>query len=119
MLLNALTILVFLFFAFSVIIFFSTPFFSKVPFIPVRKKVLNDVVKALNLSDKSVLYDLGCGNGRVLFAVSKAYKDVSCIGVEKAPFPYLLAKGRQLFSRNKKVSILYGDLFKINISSVI
>jgi SAM-dependent methyltransferase len=113
---SVIGILIFLVFIFFVILFFITPFFSRVPFIPVRKKVLGDIIRALDISNKGVLYDLGCGNGRVLFALSKVYKDLYCIGIEKAPFPFLLAKIHNLIFPNKKVSILYGDLFKINVS---
>lgn len=115
--LNIISILIILLFTLGMVLFFSTPFFSSVPFIPVRKKVLSDIISALNLSNQSVLYDLGCGNGRVLFAVSKIYKNLHCVGVEKAPFPFLLAKSRCFFIGNKKVSISYKDIFKTNVSS--
>ncbi len=94
-----------------------TPLFSKVPFVPCRSSVLREIVDALNLNDNSVLYDLGCGDGRVLFTVTKNYKNVSCIGYEIAPFPYMLAKMRKFFSRAKNVSIFYGDFFKVDLSN--
>lgn len=98
------------------IIFFSTPLFSRIPFVPCRKKVLNKIVDTLKLQDNSVLYDLGCGDGRILFSVAKKNKNISCIGVEIAPFPYLLAKIKKFFSGSKNVTILYGNLFKTDIS---
>jgi len=111
-------ILIFILFVFILLcfVFLMTPLFSKVPFVPVRKKVLSEIISALELKDKSVLYDLGCGDGRVLFAASEVYKNITCVGIEKAPFPYLWAKYCQFFAGDKRVSILYGDMFKLDIS---
>ncbi len=97
-------------------LFLITPFFSKIPVVATRKKVLKEIISAMGLKEGSVLYDLGCGDGRVLFVVSKACQGVSCIGIERAPFLFLLAKVRQLFSRSKKASIFYGDMFKKDFS---
>ncbi len=98
------------------LLFLATPLFSKIPFVSVRRKVLPEIICAMNLNDRSVLYDLGCGDGRVLFFAAKLYPDISCVGVEKAPFPYLIAKIRMLLSGDRRVSILYGDMFKVNLS---
>ena len=98
-------------------LYLMTPLFSKVPYIPVRKKVVNDIVASLKLSDDSILYDLGCGDGRILFAVAEMYPNVSCIGIEKAPFPLLAAKFKSLFSKTKNVKIIGGNMFKTNVSN--
>ena len=99
------------------LVFLLTPLFSLIPFVPVRKKILNEIISALELKEKSVLFDLGCGDGRVLFAATKVDPHISCIGIEIAPFPFLLAKIKNIFSFSKNVRILYGNFFKINISS--
>jgi len=105
-----------LFIVFSVI-FLLTPFFSRVPFVPVRKRILKEVVAVLELRDDSMLYDLGCGDGRVLFSASKLHPKVSCVGVEIAPFPYLSAKIWSILCRAKNVSIHRADMFETDISS--
>ncbi len=99
------------------ILFLLTPLFSKVPFVPVRKKVLNEIISALKLSNQSVFYDLGCGDGRVLFAANKLNPKARCVGVEIAPFPFFWAKTRKFFNHSENVSILYGDMLRTNISS--
>ncbi len=111
-------IIIFLIFALIVpcLIFLMTPFFVKVPFVPVRGKVLNDIVSALELSDESVLYDLGCGDARVLFAAAKSNSKISCVGIEKAPFPYFWAKSKKFFLKDKQVKILNGDMFQLDTS---
>ncbi|MCX6757342.1 MAG: SAM-dependent methyltransferase [Candidatus Nomurabacteria bacterium] len=111
-------ILIFLLLLFIIFLLtsFLTPLFSKVPFVPVRGKIVNEIISILDLKEDSVLYDLGCGDGRVLFAGTKYIKSVKAVGIEHAPFPYICAKLRKFFSKSKNVSIIYGDFFKLNIT---
>lgn len=115
--LNLILILIILLVILFLGLFLLTPLFSKIPFVPVRKKILNDIILALELSDKSVLYDLGCGDGRILFSAHKLNPKARCVGIEIAPFPFFWAKTRKFFNCSKNVSIIYGDMFKTNISS--
>jgi len=114
---NIIVFLILVLLAIFCLVYFLTPLFSKVPFVPCSKEVVYEIVHALPLSSGSVFFDLGCGDGRVLFAIAKAYPSVSCRGVEIAPFPFLLAKARKVFSWAHNVSIMYGDFFKIDTSS--
>jgi len=111
-------VLIFVLFLFILFIFtsFLTPLFSKVPFVPVLGRIVNEIIFILDLKDDSVLYDLGCGDGRVLFAAMKDFPNRSALGIERAPFPYICVKIRQFFSRTKNVSIVYGDFFKLDLS---
>lgn len=97
--------------------FLLTPLFSLIPFVPVRKKILNEIISALELNEQSILYDLGCGDGRILFAATEINPHISCVGIEIAPFPFLLAKVKKVFSFSRNVRILYGNFFKTNLSS--
>lgn len=111
------TLLCFLFFVmFFCLLFLLSPLFSLIPFVTVRKKVLNEIIRELNLDEKSILYDLGCGDGRVLFAALKTNPDISCVGVEISPFPFLLANTKKIFFNFKNIQILYGNFFKKDIS---
>lgn len=42
--------------------------FVKIPFISTRDRAIDPVVKALSLTKNSVLFDLGCGNAKILRA---------------------------------------------------
>ncbi len=116
--LNIILTLILLIVLFLGCIFLMTPLFSKVPFVPVRKKVLKDILSALELSNKSVLYDLGCGDGRILFVAAKIFPSISCVGIEKAPFPFMWAKLHKLFTgkMGEKIAIIQGDMFKKDVS---
>lgn len=112
---------VFIIFVILVVIFLSlaflTPFFSKVPFVPVREGVVSEIVSKMDLKDGSTVYDLGAGDGRVLFACAKKYPNANFIGVERAPFPYLISKILQIFMGRKNLKLKYGNFYKIDLSS--
>jgi len=44
-----------------------------VPFVPTRKEALDLLLKMLDLREKDVFYDLGCGDGRVVIEVLKKF----------------------------------------------
>ncbi len=85
----------------------------KVPFISIPKEILPAIEKALALNEKSVVYDLGCGDGRVLAFLSRKNPNAAYIGIEKNLFAYFLAK-RKIKSRNPK--IILGDFFAHDLS---
>lgn len=100
-----------------VFLFFLQPIFSIIPFVPVNKIILDEIISALELNEHSILYDLGCGDARVLFAAAKRNKKISCLGIEIAPFPFLLSKAKEFFCEYKNVHIIYGNFSDLNISS--
>ncbi len=92
---------------------------NKVPFVTASNAVLKDIEKAFVIKDDSVVYDLGCGDGRVLFHLSKSNKKAKYIGVENSTFPFLLAKLGSLLNMKKtgnKVEIIKKDFFKQDLT---
>jgi precorrin-6B methylase 2 len=83
-------------------VYFINSFFVNAPFIPVRKGVVLPIIEALKLAPGSVLYDLGCGDARILLEATKNTKDIKAIGIEKNYIVYLWAK---LLSKNTPVKI--------------
>jgi 16S rRNA A1518/A1519 N6-dimethyltransferase RsmA/KsgA/DIM1 with predicted DNA glycosylase/AP lyase activity len=81
--------------------------------VPIPKAVEENILEALKLGNESVLYDLGCGDGRVLLRASEKYPSARCIGVEKSVFPFLLAK---FYTRKyKNITIKREDIFKTDV----
>ncbi len=96
-----------------------TGFRAKVPFIPVPNIILKDIYKILDVKETSVVYDLGCGEGRVLFYISKFVPKARYIGIENSPFPLLLARIRAWWhtkSTGTKIEIINQDFFEHNLS---
>ncbi len=76
-----------------------------VPYVPSKKKVVKHLVEIAKLKPGEKVYDLGCGDGRILIEAEKQ-APVKAVGYEAAPIPYLLAIIRRIFSGSKfKISM--------------
>ena len=89
---------------------------APVPFVPVSSTVTDALPELLKLNSNSVLYDLGCGNARVLMRMALVSPYKKMIGVEKAPLPYLLARWHLFLDKPRDVTVLYKDIFKVPIA---
>jgi len=95
-------------------------FKNKAPFVTSSIAVLKDITKAMEVKDGSVVYDLGCGDGRVLFYLSKICPGAKYIGIENGMFPFLLAKAESYLNKKRtsnSVDILRADFFKKDLSN--
>jgi SAM-dependent methyltransferase len=93
---------------------------AKVPFIPIPNSILPDIYKALELKEEGTLYDLGCGDARVLFYASKLNPKVQYIGIENSLFPTLLARIARWCHKKRTgidVRILNEDFFTHDLSN--
>lgn len=95
---------------FQIIAIFTTD----APFVPVPNGVENEIVENLELTSESILYDLGCGDGRVLIAAVKKFPNITAVGVEKGLFPYYIAKWKTRKFQNIKIK--REDIFKTDFS---
>lgn len=110
-----LIIILFLFFLWSI-----WNLKNKVPFVTASSAVLKDVAKAMEIKDDSIVYDVGSGDGKILFYLSRLNKNAKYIGIENNPFPLFLAKIRAFFNFRKtgnKVEIISNDFFKQDLSN--
>jgi hypothetical protein len=90
-------------------------FTTDAPFVPIPKGIEDEIIRNLDLKSGSVIYDLGCGDGRILALIAEKYPEVRAIGVEIAFWPFLLAKWKT--RKYKNVAIRREDIFKTDISS--
>lgn len=80
---------------------------------PMPKKTIPRMLKLVGLRPGEKLYDLGCGDGRVVLVAAKEF-GAEALGVEINPFLYLIARLR---CRNlKNVKIVFGNLFEVDFS---
>jgi cyclopropane fatty-acyl-phospholipid synthase-like methyltransferase len=77
-----------------VILWFISIVGSGAPFVPVPSRAVLGIVDALELFDGAVVYDMGCGDGRVLLAAIQKNPNIRAIGIEKALLPYVIARWR-------------------------
>ena len=93
-------------------------FTASAPFVPIPEEVLPEIVKLLQIKEDDTVYDLGCGDGRVLAACYKFEPRANYIGIEINLFAWALAKKRFWFLGNpKNVKILRKNFFHENFSA--
>lgn len=101
----------FLFFFFLILLFLGALF--EAPWLPTRRKDYERIIKMAKLQPGMLFYDLGSGTGGMLFYLSRKY-NINCVGIEISPILYLYSKIKSMFY--KKVKIMYGNFYKLDIS---
>lgn len=105
----AIVVLIILFYVLGGMGFFWSRF--SVPYVPSKRKAVKKMIEAAEFKGGEIVVDLGCGDGRIVFAAEKAGAKKS-IGIEISPFVYLIARFKKLFSRTKNSHILFGNFYK-------
>ncbi|MDO8436058.1 MAG: class I SAM-dependent methyltransferase [bacterium] len=95
-----------------IILTFTGAFFAAV-WLPTKKEDFDRITKLAGLRPGMLFYDLGSGDGELLFYLSKKY-NVNCVGIEISPLLFLYSKIKSLFYKN--VKIYYGDFYKYDLS---
>jgi 16S rRNA A1518/A1519 N6-dimethyltransferase RsmA/KsgA/DIM1 with predicted DNA glycosylase/AP lyase activity len=85
---------------------------SAAPWLPTRRGDVSRIMDLAQVGPGDVVYDLGCGDGRLVFAAAR--RGARAIGVEVFVLPYLWAKVKSFFIPRSK--IVFGDLFRQDIS---
>ena len=83
-----------------------------VPYVSTSDWAIQWLVDNLKRKDDAVVYDLGCGDARVLKAIKERHPSIKAIGYEKAWWPLLLAKWR---NRKSGVIIRNADFYKADL----
>ncbi len=97
------------------VIWFASPKLSPIPYFPTPDSDLNRIKQALGLKAGSVLYDLGAGNGKIVFQM--ANRQIKTVAVENNPFLVLIIQLRRLFHPFKpQIKILWQDLLKTDLT---
>jgi len=102
-----------------IIYLFASPSFSPIPYFPSQSVDLPKIIKALNLKNNQIVFDLGAGDGIIIFeAAKKAIQqklDTKFIAVEINPILIFILHLRRLFHPNRSnIKIVRDDIFKMN-----
>ena len=90
-------------------------YFSFAPWLPSRQKDLPRIFALAGLRKGELFYDLGCGDGKLVFYANQHY-GARTIGLELIfPF-YLICKIRQILAGNRQVIFKFKNLFHENLS---
>lgn len=107
---------------FIVILFFSSKTLSPIPYFPSQPVDIPMIIKALNLKNNQTVFDLGAGDGIVIFkAAQQSYErklNTKFVAVEINPVLIIILYIRRLFHRNRKnIKIVQGDIFKFDFTN--
>ena len=84
-------------------------------YVPTRQSVVDAMLKVANVKAGDVLYDLGCGDGRVPVTAAKLGARAVCIDID----PRRIAEANENVKKNNvgdRVRVLNQDLFTTDIS---
>ncbi len=80
------------------------------PFVPTGRKIMNTMITLADIKKGEKVYDLGCGDGRLIFAA--ATRGATAVGYEFSIPTFLIAKFRSFFHRRSKIQMR--DFWKQN-----
>lgn len=66
---------------------------TRVPFVPTRKEDIEDIVNRVSISPDDLVYDIGSGNGKVLFLIERL-TTAKTMGLQRAGWTQVYAKVR-------------------------
>lgn len=91
---------------------------SAAPWLPTWKKDVSFIVTEILKKNPKSVADLGCGDGRFLFAIADINQEIECHGYEVFILPYLIAWVKKLSRprRYKNVYLHFSDFFKKDLS---
>ncbi len=94
----------------------ATPRTPDVPYVPTNQKVVDAMLKMAKVTKSDVVYDLGCGDGRIVITAAKQF-GAKGTGVDINPERIKEANANaQKAKVTDKVKFVEGDLFEQNFS---
>ena len=86
------------------------------PYVTAPEHAVDKMLEAANLKPGETLYDLGCGDGRIVIAAAQRYK-VNAVGVEiSGSLAKSVAEKVKKEGLQKRVTIIHGDFMKTDLS---
>lgn len=81
------------------------------------EQAIDRMLQVAKLKPGETLYDLGCGDGRILIAAAKQYK-VKAVGIEiSSRLAKIAAANVQDEGLSKRVKVIHGDFMRADLSS--
>ena len=90
--------------------------FFGVPFVPTRDKSLPQIFDRIKIKPSDCFYDLGCGDGRLVFFVNNRYK-IRAIGIELNPLLNLFTNLKKQLLKKTSVSFEKKNFFDVNLQN--
>ena len=86
------------------------------PWVPSSMKMVYRMLDLAELQPDDLVYDLGCGDGRLVITAAMRYK-VRAVGIEIDPLRYLWCQFLvTILFQHKNVQIVFGNIYQQNYS---
>ena len=85
------------------------------PWDPTPMRIVKIMLEMAGVKKGETLYDLGCGDGRIIITAAKMY-GAEAVGVELDPLRYLITRARIKFNGLKNATVLRENFFNIDFS---
>ena len=87
-----------------------------VPYVATAEPIVEKMLEMAKVTDKDVVYDLGCGDGRIVITAAKRY-GARGVGIDNNPARIWEANQNSVRANvTDKVKFVDGDLFRANFS---
>jgi len=94
---------------------FFPVFFNGIPWQPTDMKRVRRMLEMANVKPGEVVYDLGCGDGRIIICAAQEF-GARAVGVELNPWLYFLAL-LKVWTKglSSRVRVIFGNLHQVDL----
>jgi SAM-dependent methyltransferase len=85
-----------------------------VPFVPTTNRSINNIFNKVRIKKNDYFYDLGCGDGRLVFFAAQKY-GCSAIGFERNPLLHWFAVFKKKILGIDNATFIREDLYQVNL----
>lgn len=90
--------------------------FIGAPWVPTPMDMVHKMLKLADVGKGDIVYDLGCGDGRIIITAARDYK-ARAVGIEIDPLRYLWCRLRvAVLGQADRIKIVYGNFFDQDLS---
>ncbi len=115
----AITFSIFILSSFLLISILISLLRTGVPTIASAAAAQKQIAEYINKGNPDLVYELGSGKGDFVFKLANYIPNAKIVGIELSPAPYLVAKLRRLFSKNKtRISFVLANFHNVDLSKV-
>lgn len=87
------------------------------PWLPTRMKKVREMLTLVNIQPNEILYDLGCGDGRIIITAARKFK-AKAVGIEINVLFYIWCQLLiTILGLRRQVKVKYGNFFKSDLSN--
>ena len=88
-----------------------------VPYVPTDRGMIDEIIKLLSPRPGDVIYDLGCGDGRICLEILSRFSGVRCTCIEiRRDLAKMAMENAKMLGVSDRLKIINEDFFKVNLS---